>query len=82
VQNYIQSPSKSWRLQLLISWVLDELEKRCFRHLTLNGQDFFNLQYQILATSGLSPAGRQSRDIFAAHFFGEKIPPRLSLDNF
>jgi hypothetical protein len=34
------------------------------------------MQYQILATSGLSPASRQIHYIFAANFFGEKIPPR------
>ncbi len=39
-------------------------------------QDFFELQYKILATSGLYPAGPQSRNIIAAGLFGEKIPLR------
>ncbi len=42
-KKYIQLPAKSKRLQLLISLVQDELEKRRFWHLTQNGQEFFDL---------------------------------------
>jgi hypothetical protein len=54
----------------MISWVLNELEKYRFRHLTLDEQGFFKIQYQILETSSLSAAGPQIRNIFSARFFG------------
>jgi hypothetical protein len=73
-----EPPPKSKQLQLLISWVLDELEKRRFQHLTQNGQDFFKLQYKILASS-VSCRSRKSQ------YFRRKnsaTSPRLNLDNF
>jgi hypothetical protein len=65
-KKYIQSLPKKKRLQLLTPWVLDELEKHHFRHLTQNVQEFFKLQCQLLATSDLSPAGPQSHNIISA----------------
>jgi hypothetical protein len=67
-KKYIQSLPKSKRIQLNVSWVLDELEKRRFRHLIQHRQNYFEIQYQILATSGLSAGGRSL-------FFGEIILP-------
>jgi hypothetical protein len=49
-KKYIQLPPKSKQLQFIISWVPNELGKRRFRHLTQHGHDFFEIQYQILAT--------------------------------
>jgi hypothetical protein len=43
-KKYIQSPPQSKRLQLIISWVLDEQEKRRFGHLTQHGHGFFEIQ--------------------------------------
>ncbi len=45
-----------------------------FQHLTQHGQGFFEVQYQVETTSGLSAVGPQSCNIFAVLFFGEKIP--------
>jgi hypothetical protein len=76
-KKYIQLLPKSNQLQLIISWILDELEKSRFWHLTQHGQDFsrYSIKYFFL-TSGLSAAGPQSRNIFTAFFFGKKILPR------
>ncbi len=49
----------SKQLQITISWVLDELEKRHFRHFTQHGQGFFEVKYQLFTTSGSSAAGPQ-----------------------
>ncbi len=59
--------------------------RRRFRHLTQNGRAFFELHYQILATSGLSPAGPESRQHFCCSFFWQKnsaMLPGLNLNNF
>jgi hypothetical protein len=50
-----------------------QLPPKSKRDVTQNGQDFFELQKQILATSGLSPAGPQSRNIFAAGLLAKKF---------
>jgi hypothetical protein len=41
----IQSLSKSKRLHLITSWIVDEIEKRCFWHLMLRMQGFLVVQY-------------------------------------
>jgi hypothetical protein len=50
---YIQLLPKSNQLQLITSWILDELEKHRFRHLTQHGQDFsrYNIKFQQLLVS-------------------------------
>jgi hypothetical protein len=58
-----------------ISRALDELERRCFRHFSQQGQGFFEVKNQLFSTFGFSAAGLQSRNIFSVLFFGEKISP-------
>jgi hypothetical protein len=41
------------KVQLIISWVLDVLEKGHYQHLTQHGQGFLKIQSEILTTSGL-----------------------------
>jgi hypothetical protein len=41
-----------------------------------HGHGFFEVKFQLFITSGFSAAGPQSRNIFAVHFFGGKIPLR------
>jgi hypothetical protein len=72
---YIQSPPKSKLLQSTISRALDELERRRFQHFLHHGQGFFEVKNQLFSTFDFSAAGLQSRNIFAVHFFDEKIPP-------
>jgi hypothetical protein len=63
------------QLQSTISRAPDELERRRFRHFSQHGQGFCEVKNQLFSTFGFSAAGPQSRNIFAVHFFGEKIAP-------
>ncbi len=53
----IQSPPKSKQLQSTISRVLDEVERRRFRHFSHHGQGFFEVKNQLFTTFGFSAAG-------------------------
>jgi hypothetical protein len=69
-------PLKSKRLQLVISWVPGELEKRRFLHLTQHGQGICEVQYQILTTSGivfLLQVPKVATFLQLVRFFSEKI---------
>jgi hypothetical protein len=70
---YIQVPQNNKQLQLIISWVLDDLKKLRFWHLIQHRQGFFETEYQILTISGLSAARPQCRNIFAVRFLAKQF---------
>jgi hypothetical protein len=64
---------KSKKLQLTISRVLDELERRSFWHFTQHGQGFFEVKNQLFTTFSFSAAGPQSCNIFVVRFSVKKF---------
>jgi hypothetical protein len=64
---------KTTQIQSVISRVKEELERRCFRHLTLHGQGFLMIKYQLLKIYSFSTAGPQSLLKFLLNFETKKL---------